>query len=248
MRLVRQYRSDPRTLIIRLAVLVTFLACTYILVGRLAYAVATSYYDFRDEEHDRTVLSQLAQERAPAALNARIHQKEAILKQLRNETMIRKVRSDLAKLYEEKGIQSIALAKQYEAKGATNLADTQRSLAEFNYQRATEFAPSNPDYYADMARLLLSASRQQNDRDKRYDLLRNAVDEFQEAVDLQHAVAPKQALGAEDAQCRLELAAVELSIPKYRADAIVDLQKAIKLALPGSTTSKEVAKLIQTAE
>jgi hypothetical protein len=247
MRIVRQYPKDSRRLVFRLAILAVLMACLYVLVNRVAYAVATNYYDIEDEAHDRQVLSQLDTESPPVELDARILQKETILKQLRNEKVIRKVRGELGALYELKGTRCIQVAEHAETKGNASVATSKRSLGEYLYLRAIEFAPNEPEYYANLGRLELKASHRQSDSPNRYALLRDATWELQKAADVQRDIAQRKVRSAEAAACTYEFAQFELSTPAYRSSALADLQRAKKLADPTSDICRRISVLLQSS-
>jgi hypothetical protein len=245
MRLVRQYRTDTKHLIFRICAYVLVVGCLIVVADRVAYVGATLYFDSKDQEHDDEVLRLSSKEPPQKALPALIAQKEQVLKELRNEKTIRQVSAELAKLYEEKGENSIASAGQYELKGNRGLADSQLVLAEDSYRHAIEFAPSNALYYANLARLFYKVSRQQKDLEIRCGLLRTATTEYQGAVD-RVPVNQKGPLSDEAAAKWLELAKLELTVPKHRMDAASDLQKGLRLAPAGSAVYADITRTIQS--
>jgi hypothetical protein len=227
MRLVRQYRTDGRSLIVRGLLVALGVAGLYMLVNRVAYAVAESYWNSQDEQHDQEILRS-APPKPNASIDDLIVQKQSVLKQLRNEKLIRRTRSELAHLYEAKGRQSVA--------------DGKRSLADYSYQRAVEFAPTEPIYYEDLARLYFKTAEEQDDTDTKFELFNNAILDYEHAADREKDTRKQADVKQELAQCLDSFYKFEFGIPRYKANAAANLRKALQFATPGSALAAKIQR------
>lgn len=246
MRLVRQYRSDTKNLIFRISIFAVLFCVLIVLADRVAFIAATAYFDSRNAEHDNEILRQSESEPAPKALQDEIIQKQKILQRLSNEGTKRRVSTELARLYEQSGTNYIQLARASELKGNRSQAET-RYLpdAEDSYQHAIAFAPFNAEYYVNLARLYYKVSLLQKDLELRCGLLRNAAFEYQDALD-REPPSQKGALSQEASAKWLELAKLETTMPKHRMDAVADLQKALRLAPPGTGLAADINRTIRS--
>lgn len=246
MRLVRQYRTDTKQLIFRISIFTLLLGLLIFFADRVAFVAATYYFDSRDAEHDNEILRQSAREPTPKALQALIAQKQGLLQKLSNEATKRRVSAELANLYERSGANYLQLARDAQLnKNHSSEENAYIVNAEDSYQHAIAFAPFYAEYYVNLAKLYYRVSLQQKDMEIRCGLLKNSIAEFQDGID-REPPSQRAELAQEAATKLVELAKLESAMPKHHGDALPDLQKALKLALPGSALAGEINRTIRS--
>lgn len=165
------------------------------------------------------------------SLDEKVATAETVLLRLKHAGAIAEQKKYLASLYERVGLKAAQ--------------DGSLSRAEFCFQEASTFDPSNPNYRKDIADLYSDAATRETAAATRIKLLESAADSYEAALQREDARNEQAACRDCVASARLEIARTLDKMGKL-SEARNELNRAQQYVSPNSQLAQEIASTLAT--